>query len=165
MESSESRQDVIRCPTCGHENLPAAAFCAQCGVNLRQDDVTETDTLDDTQATSVFEPIRSGDDRDPASLWSPQPPREMVIDIEPAGATPPAPTVEAVAASVATSPTWEVPTRDTPNQEKSLRGFLLGTLAILLITAVVGWYFYSAWLSDDMRNTVDGWLPWALART
>jgi hypothetical protein len=162
MESSESRHDRLTCPECGHENLPGAAFCAQCGTTLRVDQDSATEApFDDAQATSVYVPIGQEPEGDDPPLWSPTPPRDPIIDVDPRQTS--AISIEPrPEPGVGTAPTSVAGSATAPQRTESIRGFVLGTVAVLLIAAVVGLYIYSAWLSDSARDTIDGWLPWAL---
>ena len=162
MDSTEPRHDRLTCPHCGHENLPGAAFCAQCGMNVRGDQDSNTEApIDDAQTTSVYEPLDQAPDRDDSPLWSPQPPRDTIIDVDPGQTS--AITVEPrFEHGIGTAPVGDTGSGASPQRTESIRGFVLGTMAILLIAMVVGLYVYSAWLSDSTRNMIDGWIPWAL---
>lgn len=161
MDANETVGDLLICPACGEQNPPDAVFCGNCGTSLRDDHERFTETpTDDDQATSIFEPIREPDHREEQPLWSPEPPREAIIDVDPGqtGAIP-IQKQDHVTTTPDTMPPASMPSQAT---DSGIRGFVLGTLAIILIAVVIALYVYSAWLSDSARDTIDSWLPWAV---
>jgi hypothetical protein len=149
MDTSEHEDERRICPTCGHSNIPGAAFCAQCGRTL--DDGAQ----DDAQTTSVYAPI-GGSGTAPDATWAAPTDDDTIIDVDP-GQTTTFPVGgrfsfddEPVSRSASTA----------YQPERSIRGLVLGIIAMMLIAAVIGLYVYSAWLSVSVRNTIDSWLPW-----
>jgi hypothetical protein len=135
------------CPTCGHVNIPGAAFCAQCGRSL-----ADGETEDETQVTSTYAPVGATTaDRSP---WAP--PAEGIPPTTDAGQT----------SALPITSSWTLTNQDAtpepaiPHHEESIRGFVLGAIAAVLILLVVLLYIYTAWLGDSTRDTIDGWLPW-----
>lgn len=160
MESNEPRDDQLICPACGFTNAPDAVFCGNCGTSLRDGANPGIESpIDDALATSVYVPIREPAEREEPPLWSPEPPRDTMLDADP-GQT----------SAIPVGQTLDYPDAPAANHEpdavqerqESIRGFMLGTVSIILIAAVIALYVYSAWLSDSMRDTIDGWLPWAI---
>ena len=82
MATSEiETQEKPVCPSCGHENIPGASFCAKCGTNLKNGAPSEAivvPPVDDAQSTSVFEPVAERRTESQRSQWAPP-----VIDVSP----------------------------------------------------------------------------------
>lgn len=158
MDATETTQDRPICRNCGHENISGAAFCAQCGRSLNGDEpaVMPNPPDDDTQVTSVYAPVGASVAAPNRSPWAP-PVDGSTADA--AGTTSALPIEERYTyADPELAP--EVVAR--PEHRESIRGFILGVIAVLLIAVVLGLYVYATWLGDSARDTIDGWLPWLI---
>ena len=168
MLTSETATERPICPYCGHENIPGAMFCAQCGRSLSGDEpapavVDNSDETDmtvagdgDTQTTSVFEPVAPSDTVATTSPWAP--PGSIEAAPTDPGQTSALPVSEPYswdrqeAASIAPVPTG--------THRESPRGFVLGLIAMVIIAAVLLLYWYWAWIGDSTRDSIEGWIPW-----
>lgn len=165
------------CPACGARNSGISLFCAECGatLNVERDESGDTAPFATTpgengsQRTETFQPIRDRADND--FRWDDEadrrPDETAPLPVSRASAGTSSVTGEAWNAPAAgeTAAVPSAPTGyDDPHPQITMvastgggRGFALGLLATLLIAAVVGLYGWSAWLSDDVRDTISGW--------
>ncbi len=150
MDTSDHEPEGTVCPTCGHRNIPGAAFCAQCGRTLDEDEPA------DAQTTSVYSPI-GGSDTSSDATWAAPSDDDTIIDVDP-GQTTTFPVGGRF--SFDDEPVANAAPAAAYQREQSVRGLVLGIIAMVLIAAVIGLYVYSAWLSVSVRDTIDGWLPW-----
>lgn len=141
------------CPACGAHNSDLSLFCAECGTGLnggtwQQDDQTE-----------AFQPASTST----SSRWDNLPPSNHPRTAEAANSDtnetpyigPSAPPYAHGDSAVADSwSNWR------QSEDRGARGFVLGTLAWILILAVFGlflWvYVLSGELKDDIRNLLPG---------
>ena len=156
-DSREPTDERKACPTCGHLNIPRAAFCAQCGRSLQGDGTRDAEAQpdDDAQSTSVYTPIGSPGSDATSSPWAAPGTSQTIIDVDP-GQT----TAFPISQPLSYSDDSFAAVPELNRAAESIRGFWLGIVAGVLIAAVLALYVYSAWLSDSTRDTVDGWLPW-----
>ncbi len=156
MASTDQTTEQPVCPDCGHENIRGAAFCAQCGQSLAGA-ATPTDASrnSDAQTTSVYTPIgtRSEVARSP---WAP--PLDGTATTT--GTETAAMVEHEVNGSASSNVATTQPGRAGTTQSDSIRGLVLGAIALLIIAAIIGLYVYTAWIDNATRNTVDDWLPW-----
>lgn len=167
-QTSDTMAKPVTCHTCGHENIPGAAFCSRCGVSLRGDTPEESGgpaPTDDVETTTAYRPIVDASQPAQSSPWArPGTDSETIIDLEPSAeqtsAIPIAEPVPHTESQPATSPPSPTPVPRDHVDDDSIRGFFLGVAGLILIGVVLAVYVYAAWLSDSTRNTIDGWLPW-----
>lgn len=142
---STTSHAVKICPVCGFENNPASLFCADCGASLSQ-----ATTVDDSQETTVLAPAISGatetmvfqgavSDRPRSTVSAPYHAEIDDADDERDGG-------DALAARPDPAPSPE-----------SIRGFVLGSVAMLLMLLIITFYIWSTVLPESQRDAVLHW--------
>src|SRR5699024_6322356 len=139
MTGQESTETLV-CPACGTTNRPGSVFCAQCGAILDRGD-------DDAQATAAFTPLPDQGDTARENMDAPDAQMTQLF-------TPRAP-IDAQRGAF----TWGSPRMDTTAPgvpQPAWRGFVLGTIATVLILIVFGFFLWSTVASDGFRDAVTG---------
>lgn len=156
--STQPQSDQTRCPRCDEPVQPDSAFCGNCGAVMSG--AADQNVAPDDQATTTFSPISSNDrnvDYPEPSPWAPPDSDRYAApeSYEPSSGVSNDPNSTVVGAH----PVF-LDESARAGGPRSIRGFFLGLLAMLLIAAVLALYLYDAWLSDSARETVESWLPW-----
>lgn len=128
--------NVVICPNCGAENDPDGMFCAECGESLSR---AARATSADTQTTSMI-PVA-------------QPAERPYQDSGQRTAVAAPPTVESVPHPAETP--YGPATGYLPPRE-SLRGAVLGWIALILALLIFGFFAWSTFLGDGTRNSITG---------
>jgi hypothetical protein len=141
------------CPACGAHNSELSIFCAECGTSLNNG------SWGDDEKTQAFQPVASPPWASPASSERRTPsgrypavtesPEDDVTRVETPSAFP-------ASGSGAVVNSWESWDRQA---DRGARGFVLGTVAWLLILAVFGVYLWSAVLSSGLKSDIRDLIP------
>ena len=165
-QTTDTAGKPVTCPTCGHENIPGAAFCSRCGISLRGEAPNESSTSeppDDTEMTTAYRPIIDASQPPRSSPWAPPGTTKTIIDVDTSAEQTSAIPIARPAMDHRPAPAPEPSHSTTAPREQAqgegMRGFFLGVVGLILIGVVIGLYVYAAWLSDSTRDTIDGWLP------
>lgn len=158
MTTTPASADARVCPSCGAVNSERSLFCAECGASLSHGE--EMNTAD---ATSPFAPGANADSESTAAF---------VPVIHPSKATDPTRSTPPVTSTVgpypsahmgdnqpyAQSSVWpgdhELVSTVSTHQGGSLRGFALGSIAILLTCIVLGAWLWAGVLDLGTRNSI-----------
>jgi len=136
------------CPVCGSPNSAISLFCAECGSSLNAADTTATGRFappreGDSQATAAFEPLSSSSRREPVSTVTPIPRSSTNDTAWSAPALTPEPAAPLAVNYVAGE-----------NRPESIRGFVLGLIASVLILAVLLLWIWAAVLDASTRDSI-----------
>jgi hypothetical protein len=144
------------CPACGAHNSELSIFCAECGTSLNNG------SWEDEGQTQAFQPVASppwatpasSERRTPSGTYSavPASPDDDATRVE----TPSAFQAGPAGGSGAVVNSWESWDRQA---DRGARGFVLGTVAWLLILAVFGVYLWSAVLSSGLKSDIRDLVP------
>jgi hypothetical protein len=143
------------CPACGAHNSELSIFCAECGTSLNNG------SWDDDGQTQAFQPAAPSPS---SSSWSSPADSEHRTTSGTYPAVPAtddatitrAPNVFATSGSGAAVDSWSSWDREA---DRGMRGFVLGTVAWLLILAVFGVYLWSAVLSGGLKSDIRDLVP------
>lgn len=122
-----------RCPVCNASNPASALFCEECGSSIATVGAA-------TQITGTMSPVDTTDETVsvPIAVAPPTPAQSS------------APIYSAPIQSVSTEYGY-VP------QNESVRGAVLGWVAMVLMLLIVGFFVWSTLISDTLRDRLTGW--------
>lgn len=145
------------CPVCNAPNSNLSLFCAECGSSLNAPESDDTAAYtplktsdDDAQRTAAFEPGSF-------TTESPAPPRtESDTPANGYRSTWKSPAVTPESTPAPAAPTWSAANvRFEPTSKpQSIRGFVLGLVAVLLILAVFLVWTWAALLDQETRDAI-----------
>ncbi len=148
------------CPVCDARNSGLSLFCAECGSALNGSPPSDTTAFatipeSDSQLTQAFTPVsRDALSADHDRWRAPQ---------DTAFSSPSAPAHGTAAHAWAPTPSGGAAEAGmttvvfTSDQDRGIRGFILGVVSIALIAILLGLYLWAGVLSDATRDTIGGW--------
>lgn len=150
------------CPVCDATNTSFSLFCAECGASLNG--------ASESGATAAFTPVRERDDGQQTSVYEPAPRSYDADENSPHNATdaseyangereyqpywessanPPAASDRVWSPIEATHPPFGIERAD-----HGRRGFVLGSIAVLLVLAILLLWVWAAVLDQDTRDAI-----------
>ncbi len=155
--SSTNTASTRTCPVCHAPNSNLSLFCAECGSSLNAPEEGDTaayrplparDT-DDSQRTAAFKPGSYTDDASNSTRVATDPPTTGFTSMWD----------DTSAAPAASPPGWtpvDVTFQPDPPAAgpQGIRGFVLGTIAVLLVLAVFLLWTWAAILDGETRNSI-----------
>lgn len=154
MSSTNSSATRI-CPVCDARNSNLSLFCAECGASLNAPVDSDTaafepvrNTSDDAQETAAFEPATGN----ATLLNTPAAP----VPPSPAFSSPwePVPDAQDARNTIWTSPDMAPPAHVVEIRPRSMRGFFLGLLAVILIVAILLLWSWASILDQGARDSI-----------
>ena len=151
------------CPSCGARNSDLSLFCAECGAGLNGG------SWDEEGQTQAFQPVASSSATSSTAAWSPpdedehRAPSGTYKSVVATRDRQPVETAStqttARANGYATPPTVNAWTSWDQQTDRGARGFVLGTIAWILILAVFLLVLWSSVLSSGLKDDIRDFVP------
>lgn len=141
--------DTMTCPECGTRNSTQNLFCAECGASLSRAFTEQRDTQATMSASDgITQPFTPTPNYQPGSPVY----QDTSATMTDAYAIPARP--------AASQPDYsmydERPARGYVPRQESIRGMILGWIAMLLMLAIITFFAWSTLIDQSMRDRITG---------